>query len=60
MALTATATTHTRKPICKLLVMTDPVIVTESPSKANVKYLVECNPGILEETSASLEEEVRR
>ena len=38
--------------------MTDPVIVTESPSKANIKYLVERNPGTLEKTFASLVEEV--
>ena len=40
MALTATATAHTRKPICKLLGMTDPVIVAESATKANIEYLV--------------------
>ena len=58
MALTTTATAQIRKLICKLLVMTNPVIVTESPSKANIKYLVERNPGTLEETFASLVEEV--
>ena len=57
MALTATATA--RKPICKLLGMTDPVIVTEYPSKTNNEYLVKRNPGTLKETFASLVEEVR-
>ena len=41
----------------KLLGMTDPVIVAETPSN---EYLVKCNPGTLKETSASLVEEVCR
>ena len=60
MALTATATVHTRKPICKLLVldMTDPLIGAETPSKANNEYLVKRNLGTLKETFAPLVEEV--
>ena len=62
MALTVTATAHTRKPICKLHVlgMIDPVIVAESPSKASIKYMVKHNPGTLEKTFALLVEEVRQ
>lgn len=60
MALTATATTQTRKAICKILGMVNPVIVSESPNKPNIKYVLKRDPGTLEETFASLVEEVRR
>ena len=60
MALTATATTQTRKGICKILGMIDPVIIAESPNKPNIKYSLKRDPGTLEEAFAPLVEEVRR
>ena len=60
MALTATATTQTRKVICKILGMINPVIVAESPNKLNIKYILKRDLGTLEETFAPLVEEIRR
>lgn len=40
MALTATATTSTRKVVCSKLGMVAPSIVSESPNKSNIKYVV--------------------
>ena len=59
MALTATATVKTCCTICKTLGMSEPVVVADSPNKANIKYMVHLNPGILEETFASVVEELR-
>ncbi len=60
MALTATATVSTRKAICKTLGMVNPVVVSESPNKPNIKYVIRRNPGTFEEAFAPLVEEVRR
>lgn len=60
MALTATATTQKRKAICKILGMTNSVIVAESPNKPNIKYILKRHRGTLEETFAPLVEEIRR
>ena len=40
MALTATATKTLRKDVCDILDMKDPVLVSVSPDKDNIKYLV--------------------
>jgi len=60
MALTATATVATRKAVCRTLGMVNPAVISESPNKVNIKYVVHLNPGTLEETFAPLVEEVRR
>ena len=60
MALTATATRASRKSICHALGMHKPVIVAESPNEANIKYEVQSKSDIIEETFASLLEELRR
>lgn len=44
MALTATATVATRKSICKSLGLVKPVIVSASPDKPNIKFIVNLNP----------------
>ena len=49
MALTATATVKTHCTICKTLGMSEPVVMADSPNKANIKYSVHLNPGTLEE-----------
>ena len=40
MALTATATTSLRKEVTLLLSMENPVLVSVSPDKKNIKYLL--------------------
>ena len=60
MALTATATIQTQRAICKTLRMVNPAIVTELPSKPNIKYIIQRDPGSFEETFAPLVEEVKR
>ena len=40
MALTATATTATRKAVCRKLGMLDPVIVTQIPNRPNIRYSI--------------------
>ncbi len=60
MSLTATATIKTRKAICKSVGLINPVIISESPHKPNIKYIVQLNPPPIEETFAPLVEEVRR
>ena len=40
MALTATATTSTRKSVCHLLGMVQPCIVALSPNRVNIHYSV--------------------
>ena len=60
MALTATATKISRREICRTLGMTHPKVVSVSPNKPNIKYIVIFKPATLEETFAPLVEEVRR
>ena len=59
MALTATATKLTRCDVSKILGMVCPVVVSVSPNKPNIKYMVNGNPGTLEETFAPMVEELR-
>ena len=59
MALTATATKTTRQAIIKVLGMVKPAVVSVSPNKENIKYIVRANPGELEETFAGLVKELR-
>ncbi len=58
MALTATATKTTRKAICNVLGMHKPFIVSESPNKPNIKYIVHKRPGTLEETFSVIAEQL--
>jgi superfamily II DNA helicase RecQ len=44
IALTATATSDTRKEIFEVLDMTDPFIISESPNKPNISYVVQYMP----------------
>jgi ATP-dependent DNA helicase RecQ len=60
MALTATATKQSRRDICRTLGMIKPKVVSASPNKPNIKYIIVFKPGTLEETFAPLVEEVRR
>ena len=60
MALTATATKQSRRDICKVLGMKNPVVVSVTPNKPNIKYEVIQRCGTLEETLAPLVEELRR
>ena len=59
MALTATATTKSRRDICKILSMRNVSIVAVSPNKPNVKYTVIQKPGPLEEVFAPLVEKLK-
>ncbi len=59
MALTATAKQSSRKAICRVLGMSRPVIVSESPNKPNIKYSVTQKSSSIEETFAPLVEEVK-
>lgn len=52
MALTATATNQSRREIRRILGMYNPVIVSESPNKPNMKYIVV--NGLLKKPSLSL------
>lgn len=60
MALTATATITSRRSICKVLGMCKPHIVCESPNKPNIKYLVSKKEMDVEESFASLVEELKK
>ena len=59
MALTTTATKTRRKSVCNTLGMKHPAVVTQSPNKPNIKYLVKAKAASLEEMFAPLVEEVR-
>ena len=59
MALTVTAARTTRQQVCRRLGMVKPVLVTESPNRSNIKYIIKSADNI-EETFASLVEEIRR
>ena len=59
MALTATATSSTRKYVCQKLGMLNPTIVSEPPNKLNIKYVVEKNDRSVDELMTPLVEEVR-
>ena len=60
MALTATATSSTRRAVVTLLKMVHPEIVSVSPNKTNIKYSVCRNERGLEETFSPLVEELRQ
>ena len=60
MALTATATKASRQAICQTLGMIRPKVVTVSPNRPNIKYVVYSKPGTLEEVFAPLVEELKR
>ena len=52
-----TATKAIRKAVCNTLGMVSPAVV---PNRPNIKYVVQSNPSILEETFSPLVEELRR
>ena len=58
MALTATATKNTRQQIIRRLGTVRPYLVTESPNRPNIKYIVH-TAQYIEDTFASLVEEIR-
>lgn len=60
MALTATATSSTRKYVCQKLGMLNPTIVSEPPNKPNIKYVVEKNDRSVDELMTPLVEELRK
>jgi len=59
MALTATATKETRTAVCRSCGMASPVIVAKVSNKPNIKHIVSSGTKNLEETIASIAEEVR-
>ena len=60
MALTATATKSTRNHVCKSLGMRNPVIVSHSPNKVNIRYSVAKIESSLEDLLAPLILEVKK
>lgn len=61
MALTATATRSSRTEICRILGMCRPVIVSVSPNKPNIKYVVEVKKKAkIKEVFAPLVETLKR
>ena len=54
MALTATATKTSRKEICRILHMNKPIVVSVSPNKSNIEYIVKLKEDTLKETFAPL------
>ena len=60
MAMTATATKQTRKDICKSLGLVKPVMIIRSPEKPNIVYKVTRKIADIEETFASLVEELSK
>lgn len=60
MALTATAKISSRRAICRVLGMSRPVIVSESPNKPNIKYSVHLKSCSIEEAFAPSVEEVEQ
>ena len=60
MAMTATATKQTRKDICKSLGLVKPVMIIRSPEKQNIVYKVTRKIADIEETFASLVEELSK
>lgn len=59
MALTATATTLTRKAICRSLGMKKTIIVSQSPDKPNIFYEVDSSVTEVEDAFTSLVEDIR-
>ena len=59
MALTATATKRTRKYVCKKLSMSAPVVISQSPNKENIKYIVCLKEGTIPDVMAPLVDEVK-
>ena len=58
MALTATATKTTRKYICQRLGMRAPLIISKSPNKVNIKFIVCIKKGTIAEVMAPLADEI--
>ena len=59
MALTATATTNTRRSVCRILGMVQPKIVALSPNRVNIHYSVHKKGATIEETFSELVNELR-
>ena len=60
MALTATATVETRKVVCRLLGIINPVVILEVPDHPNIKYIVHALDESMEDTFAPLVDEIRQ
>ena len=60
MALTATATKPTREYVCGKLGMSSPVVISQSPNKVNIKYMVWKKEGSIAEILASLADELKK
>ena len=59
MALTATATRSTRMHICEKLGMSDPVIISQSPDKPNIKYVVHKKEASISELMVPIADELK-
>ena len=59
MALTATATTNTRRSVCRILGMVQPSIVALSPNRVNIHYSVHKKEATIEKTFSELVNELR-
>ena len=59
MALTASATKTIQKYVCKKLSMSAPVVISQSPNKENIKYIVCLKEGTIPEVMAPLVDEVK-
>ena len=59
MALTATATKSTRQHVCQLLGMVHPFVVSVSPNRKNIKYILKIGTEI-EEIFEPLVDQLRR
>ena len=60
MALTATATMETRKAVCRLLGIVNPVVILEVPDHPNIKNIVRALVESMEDTFAPLVDEIRQ
>ena len=60
MALTATASTLTRKAICRCVGMKKVLLVSQSPNKPNIFYSVKSDQNSIEEAFTSLVSEIQK
>ena len=54
MALTATATVETRKAVCRLLGIINPLVILEVPDRRIIKYIVHALDESMEDNFAPL------
>ena len=60
MALTATATISTRTHVCEKLSMVNPVVISQSPNKLNIKYIVHKKEASISDIIAPLANELKQ